>query len=186
MNICVFCASSDGVSEAFKEEARVIGRFIATGGHTLVYGGATGGLMDAVAETVAEQQGEIIGVVPELIVEKGRRSTLPMQLFEVADMSERKEMMKELADVFVVLPGGFGTYDELFDVLASGMVGYHDKPLALVNTDDFYAGIKQQIRRMTTENVGYVSRTSGFFVHNSAAETIAWLASFAAAHDNDR
>ena len=159
MNICVFCASSDGVSEAFKEEARVIGRFIATGGHTLVYGGATGGLMDAVAETVAEQQGEIIGVVPELIVEKGRRSTLPMQLFEVADMSERKEMMKELADVFVVLPGGFGTYDELFDVLASGMVGYHDKPLALVNTDDFYAGIKQQIRRMTTENVGYVSRT---------------------------
>lgn len=182
MNIGVFCAASDGVSEAFKQEARIIGLFIAAGGHTLVYGGATGGLMTAVAETVAKLQGDIIGVVPELIVEKGRKSPLPMQLFEVADMSERKEMMKELSDVFVVLPGGFGTYDEMFDVLASGMVGYHDKPLVVINTDDFYAGIKQQIRRMTDDNLGCVEHTAGFRIYDTADEAVAWLASFAAAH----
>ncbi len=172
MNICVFCASSDSARDFFKDEARVVGRYIAENGHTLVYGGATGGLMQAVAETVSEKGGEIIGVIPEMIVAKGRKSDLPTQLFEVADMSERKELLKEYSDVFVVLAGGFGTYDELFDVLASGMVGYHDKPTILVNSDDFYDGILRQIRRMTDENVGYVSRTSGFYVCQSAEAAV--------------
>ena len=117
MNICVFCASAPQTSEAFKAEARLIGNFIAEQGHTLVYGGATGGLMDAVAEAVHEGGGDIIGVVPQVIVDKGRKSTLPDQLYIVGDMSERKEMMKEFSDVFIVLPGGFGTFDEMCDAI---------------------------------------------------------------------
>lgn len=172
MNICVFCASSNEVGEVFRNEARELGHFIADHGHTLVYGGATGGLMDAVAEAAHEHNGEIIGVVPDLIVEKGRKSDLPTQMFVVGDMSERKELMKEYADVFVVLAGGFGTYDELFDVVASGMVGYHDKPIYLVNTDNFYAGIKLQIERMVAEKVGYLSRVSNFHIVDTIAEAI--------------
>ena len=175
MNICVYCASSASVAEKFVTDAQVLGRYLAEHGHTLVYGGATGGLMSAVSEAVSAAGGEIIGVVPELIVEKGRKSTLPMQLFVVGDMNERKEMMKEYADAFVVLAGGIGTYDELFDTLASGMVGYHDKPLALVNTDNFYEGILQQIRRMTVESLGYISRTAGFKVCKNIDECTAWI-----------
>lgn len=175
MNICVFCASSPSVGRRFDEEARTIGRFIAENGHTLVYGGATGGLMDTVAEAAHACGGEIIGVVPELIVENGRKSGLPTQLFVVGDMSERKELMKEYADAFVVLAGGIGTYDELFDVLASGMVGYHDKPLALVNTDNFYEGILTQFGRMAAEKLGDTARTAGFRVCASADECAAWL-----------
>lgn len=175
MNICVFCASSSQVSDAFKSEARLIGQFIAENGHTLIYGGATGGLMDAVAEATHELGGEIIGVVPDLIVEKGRKSDLPTQTFQVETMSERKELMKEYADVFVVLAGGFGTLDELFDVVASGMVGYHDKQTILVNSDDYFAGLLQQIDRMTAEGLGYKAREAGLHMSQSAEECTAWL-----------
>ncbi len=176
MNICVFCASSPQVSEVFKSEARLIGRFIAENQHTLVYGGATGGLMDTVAEATHEFGGEIIGIVPDLIVEKGRKSALPMQLFQVETMSDRKELMKEYADVFVVLAGGFGTLDELFDVVASGMVGYHDKQTILVNSDDYFAGLLQQIERMTAESLGYKAREAGLHSCQSAQECTTWLA----------
>ncbi len=175
MNICVFCASNRPLGRRFEDEAHLLGQFIAENGHTLVYGGATGGLMDVVAEAAHAAGGEIIGVVPERIVAMGRKSNLPTQLFVVGDMSERKELMKEYADVFVVLPGGIGTYDELFDVLASGMVGYHDKPLVVVNTDNFYDGILTQLERMTCDRLGDMARTAGFRVCGSAADCIAWL-----------
>ena len=172
MNICVFCASSPQVSERFKEEARAIGRYIAEKGHTLVYGGATGGLMDAVAEAVHECGGEITGVIPEVIVQKGRESSLPTVLFRVGTMSERKDMMKEYADVFVALPGGYGTLDEVFDVLASGMAGEHDKPLVLVNTDDYWGYMLQQFQKMHAEGLAYRSPRVRLTVVQSAEEAM--------------
>ncbi|MDR1591422.1 MAG: TIGR00730 family Rossman fold protein [Prevotellaceae bacterium] len=158
MTICVFCASNDQVSDLFRSEARAIGRFIAEEGHTLVYGGATGGLMDVVAKTVMELQGNVIGVVPTLIVEKGRKSDNLSQLIEVNSLSERKELMKKLSDLFVVLPGGFGTFDELFDTVASGMLGYHNGTTLVVNTDNYFAGTLAQIDRMEQEHIGYNAR----------------------------
>ena len=108
MNICVYCSSSDQVCDEFKQLATELGKWMANSGHTLVYGGATGGLMGAVAEGVAAAGGDIVGIIPECIVDKGRKSDLPTELFVVGDMAERKTMMKEYADVFVVFPGGFG------------------------------------------------------------------------------
>ena len=172
MNICVFCASSPQVSERFKEEARVIGRYIAEKGHTLVYGGATGGLMDAVAEAAHEGGAEIIGVIPEVIMRKGRESGLSSRLFRVGTMEERKDMMKEYADVFVALPGGYGTLDEVFDVLASGMAGEHDKPLVLVNTDDYWGSLLQQFQKMHAEGLAYRSPRVRLTVVQSADEAV--------------
>ena len=108
MNICVYCSSSDQVCDEFKQLATELGKWMANSGHTLVYGGATGGLMGAVAEGAAAAGGDIVGIIPECIVDKGRKSDLPTELFVVGDMAERKTMMKEYADVFVVFPGGFG------------------------------------------------------------------------------
>ncbi len=155
MNICVFCASSPAVKEAFKSDAYALGSYIAQEGHILIYGGATGGLMDSVAQGCADSHGEIVGVIPEMIVEKGRQSDLAQQLFIVEDMNERKALMKEHADLFVVLPGGYGTLDELFDVVASKMVGYHDKPIIVLNKDDYYRGLILQIETMDKEHLGH-------------------------------
>lgn len=175
MNICVYCSSSSQVSDFFKNEARAIGQFIAENGHTLVYGGATGGLMDVVAETVSRLGGEIIGIAPQVIIDKGRKSDLPMQFFEVENMSERKEMMKEFSDIFVVLPGGFGTFDELCDTVASGMLGFHEGKVVVVNSDNYYEGLLLLIKRMQQENLGYNLRDGILKIVDSAADCIDFL-----------
>ncbi|NLO69824.1 MAG: TIGR00730 family Rossman fold protein [Porphyromonadaceae bacterium] len=138
MNICVFCSSSNRVADEFKQLGNEIGRKIAKLGHTLVYGGATGGLMDSIAEGATEQKGKIIGVIPEIIIKSNRANNLSTEVIITADMQERKKRMKEIADVFLVLPGGYGTLDEMFDVIASGSVGEHKKPLFVLNYNGFF------------------------------------------------
>ena len=138
MRICVFCSSSNNIDQVYRQLAYHVGRTIAEKGHVLVYGGATGGLMDAVAEGAADYRGEIIGVIPESIIRMNRLSKLPTQQIITADMGERKKRLKLESDAFVVLPGGYGTLDEMFDVIASGSVGEHRKPLICLNINGFY------------------------------------------------
>lgn len=164
MNICVFCASSSEIKDSYKETARSIGRFIAKNNHTLVYGGATGGLMTEIAEATHKNNGKIIGVIPESIINKGRLSALPDQLIRVKSMSERKEVMSRLADIFITLPGGIGTLDEFFDVSATSLVGDHNKPIILVNDNDYYKGLLLQLQRMTDEKLGSTKSIHQFTV----------------------
>lgn len=150
MKICVFCSSSNSIAPGFIEMGKMLGKKIAEKGYTLVYGGATGGLMDAVAEGASGENGEIIGVIPEIIIHSDRLSQLPTQQIVTTDMSERKKRMKEMADAFVVLPGGFGTLDEMFDVIASATVGEHKKPLICLNYNGFYNRLIQLADEMRT------------------------------------
>ena len=129
---------------------KMLGKKVAEKGYTLVYGGATGGLMDAVAEGASGENGEIIGVIPEIIIHSDRLSQLPTQQIVTTDMSERKKRLKEMADAFVVLPGGFGTLDEMFDVIASATVGEHKKPLICLNYNGFYNRLIQLADEMRT------------------------------------
>ena len=138
MRICVFFFSSNLVADEYKQMANQFGKELAMRNHVLVYGGATGGLMDSVAEGAVEMQGEVVGVIPEVIIRANRLSSLPTHLIKTADMSERKKSLRDEADVFVVLPGGYGTLDEMFDVIASGTVGEHKKPLICLNLNGFY------------------------------------------------
>ena len=151
MKVCVFCSSSNNIPEKYKQSAYRFGQFLANKGITLVYGGATGGLMDAVAQGAKAGDGEIIGVIPDIIIKMNRLSHLPTQQIIVSTMSERKMRLKQEADAFVVLPGGYGTLDEMFDVIASGNVGEHRKPLICVNEDGFYRQLLGQIATMKTE-----------------------------------
>ena len=148
MRICVFCSSSNNIDQVYRQLAYHVGRTISEKGHVLVYGGATGGLMDAVAEGAADYRGEIIGVIPESIIRMNRLSTLPTQQIITADMSERKKRLKLESDAFVVLPGGYGTLDEMFDVIASGSVGEHKKPLICLNVNGFYDSLILQSEQM--------------------------------------
>lgn len=180
MNICIFCASSNTVSEQLRAIATKMGQYIAENQHTLVYGGANGGLMTDVAQAVRNNNGEVIGVISQAIIDMGRTSDLPTELLKVDTMATRKQLMKEMADVIVVLPGGIGTYDEFFDAISSAAVGEHDTPTILMNVDNFYEGILLQIKRMTVENLGYKSDKMGLHVCNSLEETFEKLNAFAA------
>lgn len=151
MNIAVFCSSSNHIADRYKQAAVRLGELIAESGNTLVYGGATGGLMDSVAEGAHTKNGKIIGVIAQAIIKMNRQSSLPTQLITVESMSERKAEMKALTDIFVVLPGSYGTLDEMLDIIASGIVGEHKKPLIIVNQDGFYNPFLNQIDFMRSE-----------------------------------
>ena len=151
LSICVFCSSSNHVAEKYKKSAFRLGEFIAESGHTLVYGGASGGLMNAVAEGARSKNGEVIGVIAKRIIRMKGKSDLSTQQIVMQNLSERKQLMKALSDIFVVLQGGYGTLDEMFDVVAAGTVGEHRKPLFLVNEDGFYNHFLQEIEQMKSE-----------------------------------
>ena len=116
-----------------------------------VYGGAVGGLMTAVAEGAYTNKGNIIGVIPQSVINKGRKTNLPIELHTTYDLNERKKLMKHLADVFIVLPGSFGTLDELFDVVAAGTLKEHKKPLIILNWQHYYDHLIELFDRMKQE-----------------------------------
>ena len=151
MNIAVFCSSSNHIADNYKQVGFRLGELIAESGNTLIYGGATGGLMDSVSEGAASKGGQIIGVIPQAVIRMKRQSSLPTQLITVETMSERKATMKELSDIFVVLPGSYGTLDEMMDIVTSAVVGEHKKPLILVNQSGFYNQFLAQIQLMRDE-----------------------------------
>lgn len=150
-NICVFCSSSNQIADSYKKSAFRLGELIAESDNTLIYGGATGGLMSAVAEGAHAKNGEIVGVITDSIVKMGRLSPLLTQTICVKNLGERKVEMKKLADVFVVLPGGYGTLDEMFDIIASGTIGEHKKPLILVNENGFFNHFLEEVTLMKNE-----------------------------------
>ena len=170
MNIVVFCASSDNVGEQYRTVARELGRKIARCGHTLIYGGAIGGLMDEVAQGARDEDGEVIGIIPESIVERGRMSELPTTLYRVDTMAERKEMMTEMADLFIALPGGFGTLDEMMTTISACKVGETEARTIIVNINGFYDALVEQIRRFTAEGIGKANDSECYSVVNSIDE----------------
>lgn len=148
MKIGVYCSAKDTIADRYKALGFELGQWIAQKGHTLVFGGATGGLMTVVSQTVFEAGGQVIGIVPKGICQAGRKSEVCTSLILTDTMSERKQKMRCEADVLVCLPGSYGTLDEMFDGIASGMVGEHNKPLFIVNYEGFYEPLYQQIEQM--------------------------------------
>jgi hypothetical protein len=141
MRICVFCGSSSGRVASYRAAASAFGELLAREHIGLVYGGASVGLMGAVADAARAHGGEVIGVIPEALVahEVAHRGLDDLRV--VGSMHERKALMAELSDAFVALPGGIGTLEELFEVWTWGQLGLHAKPCALLDVDGFYAGL---------------------------------------------
>ncbi len=148
MNIAVYCSAKDQIPEEYKLLGTRLGEWIAEANHTLVFGGATGGLMSCVSEAAFCNKGKVIGIVPKRIIQAGRTSNACTELIEVDTMSKRKQQMRDLADLFVCLPGSYGTLDEMFDVIAAGTVMEHHKPLYIVNYNGFYSPLKEQVEHM--------------------------------------
>ena len=139
--ICVYCGSSPGKSPAYITAAKQLASVLSERGIGLVYGGATVGVMGAIADAVLEAGGEAIGVIPKSLAVKELAHENLIDLHVVASMHERKAMMAELSDGFVALPGGWGTLEEIFEILTWAQLGFHDKPCGLLNIDGYYDGL---------------------------------------------
>jgi uncharacterized protein (TIGR00730 family) len=136
--VCVFCGSSVGAQPAYAAGARALGRLLAERGVGLVYGGASVGLMGAVADAALAAGGDVVGVMPRALVDKEVAHAGLADLRVVDTMHARKALMAELADAFVALPGGLGTFEELFEVWTWAQLGLHRKPVALLDVAGFY------------------------------------------------
>ena len=139
-SVCVYCGASFGADPAYAEAARHVGAALAERGLRVVYGGASVGLMGAVADAALEAGGEVVGVIPQVLVDKEVAHPGLTALHTVGNMHERKAKMAELSDAFVALPGGIGTLEELVEVYTWSYLGIHDKPFGLINTNGYYDG----------------------------------------------
>jgi uncharacterized protein (TIGR00730 family) len=137
-NIAVFCASANGVNPVYRAAAEELGRALATRNIGLIYGGSNVGLMKAVAESALAADGKVIGVIPEVLVNLEVAHHGISELHITSTMHTRKALIGERADAFIALPGGFGTFEELFEVLAWHTLKIHAKPILLLNTNGFY------------------------------------------------
>ena len=137
-SVCVYCGSRPGENPAFADAARSVGTWIGQRGGQLVYGGGRSGLMGTVAEATRQAGGRVVGVIPQALVDKELANRLCDELHIVQTMHERKAMMAERSDTFLALPGGIGTFEELFEVWTWRQLGYHDKPIGLLNVAGYY------------------------------------------------
>lgn len=145
-SICVFCGSSLGNDLIYQQIAQATGQAIAQQGQMLVYGGGRSGLMGVVADSAIAAGGQVIGIIPQALVDRELAHTGLTELYVVKDMHERKTKMAELADAFVALPGGAGTMEEIFEQWTWNQLGIHQKPCAFLNVEGFYDGLIQTIQ----------------------------------------
>lgn len=149
--LCVFCGSSPGARPVYTQAAAALGKLLAERGIGVVYGGASIGVMGAVADAALAAGGEVIGVIPERLAVREVAHQQLTDMRVVATMHERKALMAELSDAFVALPGGIGTFEELFEVWTWGQLGMHAKPCALMDVDGYYAPLLTFIEHSVRE-----------------------------------
>jgi len=174
-SICVYCGSNPGNKPVYADRAKALGTRIAQEGLALVYGGGDVGLMGIVADTVLEAGGEVVGVIPQQLVdlEVAHRGVTRLEI--VGSMHERKARMFDLSDAFVALPGGFGTLDEMFEMLTWRQLGLGEKPCAFLDVDDFYAPLLAMIDRMVSEGFLHSDQRRDLWHGDDLDALFAWL-----------
>jgi len=156
--ICVFCASSERIDPRYILLAEQLGTRLAKGGHTLVSGGARVSMMGAVARAARSGGARTVGVMPQVLIDIEVGDVESDELIIVQTMRERKRIMDERADVFVTLPGGIGTFEELFEVWTAGSIGLHGKPVFVLDPDDFYGPLWTYLESMV--HAGFVRQAA--------------------------
>ena len=138
MKICIFCSANWQIDPEFFEQTKELGEWAAKEGHTIVYGGVNQGLMECIGKATHEAGGQTIGVVPILVERQGRASQYNDVEIPCDNLNDRKQLMQDVSDVFIALPGGIGTLDEVFTIAASATIGYHHKRVILYNVKGFW------------------------------------------------
>lgn len=162
LHVCVYCGSSPTVTDVYRNGARAMGELLVREGLALVYGGGCRGLMGIVADTVMDGGGRAIGIIPKFLQDKELINERLTELHVVSSMHERKQMMADRSDAFVVLPGGFGTLDEFFEILTWRQLGLHDKPILLVNINGYWDPLMSMIDRLMSDGFARAEHRSCF------------------------
>jgi uncharacterized protein (TIGR00730 family) len=176
--ICVFTGSSNGRRTTYRAAATLLGQTLVARGYELVYGGARVGLMGAVADAVLAEGGHVIGVIPQALVDREVAHTGLPDLRVVSSMHERKALMSDLSDGFIAMPGGWGTLEELFEVLTWGQLGLHRKPCGLLNVDAYFDPLLAFLRHGFEEQFVRTEFERMLLVSTSPATLLDAFASF--------
>jgi len=152
-SVCVYCGSKPGLEPQFAQVAQQVGQWIGQHGGQLVYGGGKAGLMGVVAQATLEAQGRVVGIIPKALMEREMAFTQCQELIVVDTMHERKRLMAERSDVFLALPGGIGTLEELFEVWTWRQLGYHDKPIGILNTAGYFNHLLAFLKTSVTQEL---------------------------------
>jgi len=177
-SICVYCGSNAGARPAYGERAMALGDRIAKQGLSLVYGGGNVGLMGVVADAALQAGGEVTGVIPKQLVdwEVAHRGVTRLEV--VGSMHERKARMFDLSDAFVALPGGFGTLDEMFEMLTWRQLGLGDKPCAFLDVDDYYEPLIAMLDHMVAERFLHAEQRRDLWQGDDIDALFAWMRAY--------
>ncbi|MGR3220649.1 MAG: LOG family protein [Candidatus Anammoxibacter sp.] len=175
-HLCVFSSSSDDIAGEFFKVAEELGVLIAKHNYTLVYGGAGVGIMGALAKSVHANRGKIVGVIPGFLKDKEVAYDAADEMIVTKDMRGRKTIMEERSDAFVALPGGFGTVEEIMEMLTLKQLKRHNKPIVLVNTNNFYGHMIDFFNHMVQERFATNESLKHYSVVSSATEAISYVA----------
>jgi uncharacterized protein (TIGR00730 family) len=171
-SLAVFCGSKEGNDPLFCAHAKEVGYLLAQKNITLIYGGGNKGIMGAVANAVLEKNGKVIGIIPKLLTEWEHQHAGITELHEVEDMHTRKRMLYEKCDAALILPGGYGTMDELFEMLTWNQLKIHDKKIIILNTSGFYNHLILHLKTMEEQNFLYNKIIQRLSIISSPAELI--------------
>lgn len=175
MRICVYGAASEQIAPCFKDEAYELGKRIAASGGEIVYGGGSTGVMGAVSRGAKEVGGKVIGIAPRFFDVQGVLDKNVTELIFTDTMRERKAKMEELADAFVMAPGGIGTFEEFFEILTLRQLSRHDKPIAVLNTDGYYAPLDAFLKQSAQRGFIAQENLKLYEMCESAADAVAYL-----------
>ena len=170
MKICVFCASSESVDDVYFEAAADLGKEIVMQGWELLYGGTNCGLMREVSDAVKNSGGKVTGIIPQCIVDRGVSAEGISELIVTSDMKERKSMMREKADAFIALPGGWGTLEEITEGMSKVSLKHLDAPCILYNLNGYYDGLKVLLGHMIEMGLSSKDRQEGVYFADTLDE----------------
>jgi len=177
-SLCVYCGSNSGSKPIYTERAIALGTRLAKDGITLVYGGGNVGLMGVVADSVLAAGGEVVGVIPEQLVNWEVAHKGLTRLEVVSSMHERKARMFDISDGFVALPGGFGTLDEMFEMLTWRQLGIGDKPCAFFDVDGFYTPLMGMLDRMVADRFLHPDQRQDLWHGDDMDAMLAWMKAY--------
>ncbi len=176
--ICVFCSSSDAIDETYNNEAKKLADLFIEKQLTLINGGAKVGMMAIMSKKVFEAEGKAIGIIPEIINDKGLACKSLTELIITKDMSSRKKLMSEMSDAFIALPGGFGTLEELMEVLTLKQLEVHKKPIVILNTNGFYTKLIEQFNVFFEDNFTKSDYSNLYYVTDNCEDAINYILNY--------
>ncbi len=176
--ICVYCASNDHISKLYIDSAQELGRILAFNGYRLVYGGGNNGLMGVIANEIHQHGGYVVGVITRQFVDMGFAYDGADEMIVTDTMRQRKAIMEQRSDAFIGMPGGYGTLEELLEIITLKQLGIHDKPIVIFNVGSYFKGLISQFETCCSENFVNKQHNIIYQVSHTVEEAVKYIASY--------